>query len=122
VDIRFKFCVLVLKDVNFFRSSPYASNPCIMNTIPLTPARPHAASVSRNLPAESLPRLFHSLSNPNNSVLSLCADANHIFSGSQCPDISVRWNALLKTVEADQTLSSGMGQEVLRIQGQSGRP
>lgn len=120
MDIRLNPCGL--KDDEFLRPTSYASNSCIMTVILLTPARPHAASVSRNLLADSLPRLFHSLSNPNNSVLSLCADTNHIYSGSQCSDISVRWDAFLKTLYVDRILSSGVGQKVLRIQGQSTRP
>jgi len=50
---------------------------------------PRVASVSRHLDSvASLPRLLHSLHDPN-SVLSLSADADHIFTGGQCFDISV---------------------------------
>lgn len=50
---------------------------------------PRPASLSRDLNSTaSLPPLAHSLHDPN-SVLSLSADADHIFTGSQCFDISV---------------------------------
>jgi di- and tripeptidase len=53
-----------------------------------SPSIPHP-SVSRDLnSAASIPRLSHSLHDPN-SVLSLSADTDHIFTGSQCFDISV---------------------------------
>lgn len=71
----------------------------------LTSTRLRAASVSRNLTAVSLPRLSHSLSDLGNSVLSLCADADHIYSGSQCPDISVRFQCFFETLGADGTSS-----------------
>jgi di- and tripeptidase len=63
----------------------------------LTTDIPSAASVSRDLNSvASLPRLSHSLHDPN-SVLSLSADADHIFTGSQCFDISVTiFRALLR--------------------------
>jgi len=49
------------------------------------------ASVSR--PIHSVappPRLLHSLGYENKSVLSLMADADHIYTGGQCQDIEVR--------------------------------
>ena|ERR1700691_4190377 len=60
-----------------------------MVSFPLTTNPPRPASVSRDLnSAASIPRLSHSLHDPN-SVLSLSADTDHIFTGSQCFDISV---------------------------------
>ena len=48
------------------------------------------ASLSRDLATDaSVPRLLHLLHEQNNSVLSLSADERHIYSGSQCEDISV---------------------------------
>ncbi|KAH0832219.1 glutathione degradosome [Lanmaoa asiatica] len=47
------------------------------------------ASVTKPAPSLSSPRLLHSLGDENKSVLSLTADARHIFVGGQCQDISV---------------------------------
>ena len=50
----------------------------------------HAASLSRPFDAaERPPRLFHSLRQERNSVLSLAADSSHLFSGGPTGDISV---------------------------------
>ncbi|KAF9219228.1 glutathione degradosome [Gyrodon lividus] len=46
-------------------------------------------SVSKPAPLLSSPRLLHSLGDENKSVLSLMANAQHIFVGGQCQDISV---------------------------------
>ncbi|KAF9235175.1 hypothetical protein BU15DRAFT_78272 [Melanogaster broomeanus] len=46
-------------------------------------------SVSKPAPSLSSPRVLHSLGDENKSVLSLMADARHIFAGGQCQDISV---------------------------------
>ena len=81
------------------------------------------ASVSRDLnSAASIPRLAHSLHDPN-SVLSLSADADHIFTGSQCFSISVRVSCTLSTPSAhsNQESSLGMEQEVLHVQNKPGR-
>ena len=52
---------------------------------------PHPASLSRPFDAaERPPRLFHSLRQERNSVLSLAADPSHLFSGGPTGDISVR--------------------------------
>ena len=49
------------------------------------------ASLSRDLQcASSLPLLVHSLHETRSSVLSLAANENYIFSGSQNQDIAVR--------------------------------
>ncbi|EPQ54686.1 glutathione degradosome [Gloeophyllum trabeum ATCC 11539] len=58
---------------------------------------PHP-SLSRPVPTEA-PRLVHSFNQQKNSVLSLSADANHIYSGSQSQDICVwdRNTCTLKT-------------------------
>ncbi|KIJ60273.1 hypothetical protein HYDPIDRAFT_117355 [Hydnomerulius pinastri MD-312] len=57
------------------------------------------ASVSKPAPSLPSPRLLHSLDDENKSVLSLMADAQHIFVGGQCQDISVwdKQNYTLKT-------------------------
>ena len=47
------------------------------------------ASVSKPAPSLSSPQLLHSLRDENKSILSLMADARHIFVGGQCEDISV---------------------------------
>lgn len=47
------------------------------------------ASVNKPAPSLSSPRLLHSLGDENKSVLSLSADAQYIFVGGQCQDISV---------------------------------
>lgn len=41
------------------------------------------------LPPDEPPTLYHSLQQRDSSVLSLAADANHIYSGSQGDDINV---------------------------------
>jgi len=52
---------------------------------------PSVASLSRDLQcASSLPLLVHSLHETRSSVLSLAANENYIFSGSQNQDIAVR--------------------------------
>ncbi|KAJ8582368.1 glutathione degradosome [Rhizopogon salebrosus TDB-379] len=52
-------------------------------------AVPHP-SVSRPIHSAALPpRLLHSLGRGNKSVLSLMADADHIYTGGQCQDIGV---------------------------------
>lgn len=52
--------------------------------------KPDPASVSRQLDSVApLPRLFHSLHQPNRSLLSLDADEWHIFSGNQAGEVSV---------------------------------
>lgn len=56
------------------------------------PDIPHdgQASVSRPInSAAPLPRLLHSLGDENKSVLSLMANADHIFTGGQGQDIAV---------------------------------
>lgn len=58
---------------------------------------PSVASLSRDLQsASSSPLLVHSLHETRSSVLSLAANENYIFSGSQNRDIAVRpthsWN------------------------------
>lgn len=70
---------------------------CVMPFNGLTVTlRAHAASLSRNLNSvEALPRLAHSLNDPN-SVLSVSADADYIYTGSQCQDISVRFSLLFE--------------------------
>ncbi|KAG6333727.1 hypothetical protein ID866_5355, partial [Astraeus odoratus] len=47
------------------------------------------ASVSKPVPSLPSPLLLHSLGDENKSLLSLVADANHIYVGGQCQDISV---------------------------------
>jgi di- and tripeptidase len=55
-----------------------------------------SASLSRDLATdESSPRLMHLLHEQNHSVLSLFTDDKHIYSGSQCNDISVCINLTL---------------------------
>ena len=50
----------------------------------------HPASVGRQLQSDAtVPRLIHALHQPETSVLSLAANENYIFSGTQCQDISV---------------------------------
>lgn len=48
-----------------------------------------AASVSNPVPSLPSPVLIHSLGDENKSVLSLVADAEHVYVGGQCQDISV---------------------------------
>ncbi|EGN97989.1 hypothetical protein SERLA73DRAFT_169073 [Serpula lacrymans var. lacrymans S7.3] len=58
------------------------------------------ASLSRSLPSTAPhPHLLHSLSDRNNSVLSLAADRDHIFIGTQCHNISV-WDKESFTLKA----------------------
>ncbi|KAI5989043.1 glutathione degradosome [Pisolithus albus] len=46
-------------------------------------------SVSKPVPSLPSPLLIHSLGDENRSVLSMMADAEHIYAGGQCQDISV---------------------------------
>ncbi|EIW81236.1 glutathione degradosome [Coniophora puteana RWD-64-598 SS2] len=74
----------------------------------LPPGRIPHPSVSRNIPgAGPLPQLVHSLSNENNSVLCIMADATHIFTGGQCPTIQVwdKQSFTLKTTLNGHTAS-----------------
>ncbi|KDQ62261.1 hypothetical protein JAAARDRAFT_30154 [Jaapia argillacea MUCL 33604] len=60
---------------------------------------PHP-SLSRPLhETGQLPRLLHSLKQQNNSVLSLCADEDHIYSGSQYHNVEV-WDIQSFTLKA----------------------
>ncbi|KAI0726272.1 Zn-dependent exopeptidase [Fomitopsis betulina] len=68
----------------------------------------HPASLSRPLDtAERPPRLFHSLSQERNSVLSIAAGPNHLFSGGPNGDISVwcKETLKLKTILKGHTCS-----------------
>lgn len=47
------------------------------------------------LPSDEPPALYHSLQQKDSSVLSLAADANHIYSGSQGDDINVSQHPLI---------------------------
>ncbi|TFK52694.1 Zn-dependent exopeptidase [Heliocybe sulcata] len=102
-----------------------------MNTLipPLSSARP-PASLSR-IPPSIPPRLVHSFNQQNNSVLSLSADADYIYSGSQSQDVCVwdRHTCTLKTTlkghtgsvlalecaEDRQWLFSASGDSTIRI-------
>ncbi|KIM66941.1 hypothetical protein SCLCIDRAFT_109662 [Scleroderma citrinum Foug A] len=57
-----------------------------------------AASVSNPVPSLPSPVLIHSLGDENKSVLSLVADAEHVYVGGQCQDISV-WEKRNYTLE-----------------------
>ena len=65
-------------------------------------------------PSLSSPRLLHSLRDENKSVLSLMADARHIFVGGQCEDISVSLHPCYRLTAS--LTSIGLGQAIVHTQ------
>ena len=68
-----------------------AEHALIAGLLPTPPLSPkQTASLSRDLPEDiPQPELMHTLHQEDSSVLSLAADENYIFSGSQGYDIYV---------------------------------
>lgn len=99
-------------------------------TCPLHHNYAEPASLSKPLNGvEPPPRLFHSLHQQQNSVLSLAADASHIYSGSQGEGISVSLSFKLVVITfwcayeyGSSCAHAGMGQGDVQAQNNFKRP